>query len=428
MGKTHSMSNKIFEDVDATMEESQIRRQELIDQYNMAEDNPNAKHKVYQLRLKEGFDQNGNPIYSYKTGIAETSAAERYKNQYIKDGYEILSEKGFAGAEDWENRWHGLKANLADRTYDEGINSQGQKIKDLSSIGDGYSEVYNTQAFDFGKTDQEIAQNMANSQNLSDIRAERLAEGYGRGSDSIIDSIQAGGLKTLADTGDIILDFVTPGDNTLLNDAKDQTKIDKYVGYNRKTADRAIGEATEYFKNGNYAKAAWEIYKEPQIIAESIPAMAEMLLGFGKFTKAGKLAMGVDAANKAGDVAAASKLTKELAENVSNSQKAMYRVAQNAGLLTFAASQTNNQIEERVKNNQQAGLTGGDSIGEVATVFASNLALYGLDRGLFTKITGIGGGKAALSDAFGFANIQTKKNIMRTVAEKMLAAGTAGAA
>ena len=69
MGKTHSMSNKIFEDVDATMEESQIRRQELIDQYNTAEDNPNAKHKVYQLRLKEGFDQNGNPIYSYKRWI-----------------------------------------------------------------------------------------------------------------------------------------------------------------------------------------------------------------------------------------------------------------------------------------------------------------------------------------------------------------------
>ena len=428
MGKTHSMSNKIFEDVDATMEESQIRRQELIDQYNTAEDNPNAKHKVYQLRLKEGFDQNGNPIYSYKTGIAETSAAERYKNQYIKDGYEILSEKGFAGAEDWENRWHGLKANLADRTYDEGINSQGQKIKDLSSIGEGYSEVYNTQAFDFGKTDKEIAQNMANSQNLSDIKAERLREGYGRGSDSIVDSIQAGGLKTLADTGDMILDFVTPGDNTLLNDAKDQTKIDKYVGYNRKTADRAIGEATEYFKNGNYAKAAWEIYKEPQIIAESIPAMAEMLLGFGKFTKAGRLAMGVDAANKAGDVAAASKLTKELAENVSNSQKAMYRVAQNAGLLTFAANQTNNQIEERVKNNQQAGLTGGDSIGEVATVFASNLALYGLDRGLFTKITGIGGGKAALSDAFGFSTAETKKSIMKNIANKALAASVAGGA
>jgi hypothetical protein len=99
---------------------------------------------------------------------------------------------------------------------------------------------------------------MANSQNLSDIRAERLAEGYGRGSDSIIDSIQAGGLKTLADTGDMILDFVTPGDNTLLNDAKDQTKIDKYVGYNRKTADRDIREK---------GKVEYTVYDtEPELI------------------------------------------------------------------------------------------------------------------------------------------------------------------
>ena len=173
MGKSHSMSNKIFEDTDATIEESQVKRQELIDQYNMAEDDQNARHKVYQLRLKEGYDQNGNPIYSYKTGIAETSAAERYKNQYIKDGYEILSEKGFAGAEEWENRWHGLKSNLVDRTYDEGINSQGQKIKDLSGIGAGYSELYNTQAFDFGKTDEEIAQNMAKSKALADANDAR---------------------------------------------------------------------------------------------------------------------------------------------------------------------------------------------------------------------------------------------------------------
>ena len=84
MGKEHGMSNKIFEDVDATMEESQVKRQELIDQYNMAEDDQNARHKVYQLRLKEGYDQNGNPIYSYKTGIAETSAAERYKKSIHK--------------------------------------------------------------------------------------------------------------------------------------------------------------------------------------------------------------------------------------------------------------------------------------------------------------------------------------------------------
>ena len=50
MGKQHTMSNKIFENVNDTMEQSQIKKQELIDQYNTAEDDPNAKHKVYQQR------------------------------------------------------------------------------------------------------------------------------------------------------------------------------------------------------------------------------------------------------------------------------------------------------------------------------------------------------------------------------------------
>ena len=63
MGKEHTMSNKIFEDVNDTMEQSQVKKQKLIDQYNTAEDDPNAKHKVYQLRLLDGYDSNGNPIY-----------------------------------------------------------------------------------------------------------------------------------------------------------------------------------------------------------------------------------------------------------------------------------------------------------------------------------------------------------------------------
>ena len=71
MGKEHGMSNKIFEDVDATMEESQIKRQELIDQYNMAEGDQNARHKVYQLRLKEGYDQNGNPVRNTATVVTQ---------------------------------------------------------------------------------------------------------------------------------------------------------------------------------------------------------------------------------------------------------------------------------------------------------------------------------------------------------------------
>lgn len=428
MGKQHTMSNKTFEDVNATMDESKARQQELIDQYNNAEDDPNARHKVYQLRLQDGVDENGNPLYTYKTGIAESSVADRYKNQIAAQGYEILSEKGFAGAKDWENKWHGLKANIADRTFDEGYNAKGEKIKDISNFGDGYSEIYNTQNFNQGISDDQIAQNMANSEAIAQQAAERRKSGYGRGSDSMIDAFQAGGLKTLADTGDVLLDMLTPGNNTLLDEAKDQSNIDKYVGYNRKSADKAVGEAVGYFKDGQYARALWEVVKEPQMVAESVPMMIEMALPLPtKFTKAGKLYSEINNAKKANDVNKVAELTKELSTNVSDAQKGIYKAAQNAGFLTAVASQTNNQIDERVKNNQEAGVEGGDSMLETFGTFASNFALLGLDRLAFNKITGLEGGKSALGDAFGFANEAGKKNILSGIAKTQAGLMAAGA-
>ena len=428
MGKQQSMSNKIFEDVNATMDESKAKQQELIDQYNNAEDDPNARHKVYQLRLKDGIDEYGNPIYTYKTGIAESSAADRYKNQVEAQGYEILSEKGFAGAEDWENKWHGLKANIADRTFDEGYNAKGQKIKDISNFGEGYSEIYNTQNFNQGVGEDQIAQNMANSQAIAQQAAERRKSGYGRGSDSMIDAFQAGGLKTLADTGDMLLDALTPGNNSLLDDAKEQSNIDKYVGYNRKSADKAVGEATGYFKDGQYARALWEVVKEPHMVAESLPMMIEMALPLPtKFTKAGKVYSAINDAKKANDVNKVAELTGKLANDISYAQKGIYKVAQNAGFLTAVAGQTNNQIEERVKNNQKAGVEGGDSMLETFGVFASNFAQLGLDRIAFNKITGLEGGKAALGDSFGFANEAGKKSILNGIARTQAGLIAAGA-
>lgn len=428
MGKEHTMSNKIFEDVNDTMEQSQIKKQKLIDQYNTAEDDPNAKHKVYQLRLLDGHDSNGNPIYTYKTGRAETSAAERYKNQYIKNGYEILSEKGFAGAEDWENQWHGLKANIADRTFEEGYNSKGKAIKDISGIGAGYSEVYNTQNFDIGKSQEEIDANKLRSEELAQQASLRARGGYGRGSDSMVDAFQAGGLKTLADFGDTVLDIVTPGDNTWLNKAKDQSNIDKYVGYDRKTGDKAIGEATGYFKQGKYANALWEVLKEPQLVAESIPMMIEMALPLPtKVTKAGKLYDALKQAREAGNVAEVAKLTNKVANKVTDVQKGMYALANNAGFLAAVSQQTNNQVEERVKNNQEAGVTGGDSPMEVAGVFASNILNLGLDKLAFVKITGFDGAKSTLGDAFGMLDDVGKKSLINKIGKAAYGTTAAGA-
>lgn len=423
-GKQYGTSNKIFEDVNATMEESLARRQELIDQYNNAEDDPNARHKVYQLRLLDGYDQNGNPLYVYKTGIAETSAAERYKNQYIKNGYEILSEKGFAGAEEWENRWHGLKSNLADRTFDEGINESGQKISQNDLIGAGYSEVYNTQQFGFDATPEQLALNKQLSENLSIQKAERRSQGYGSGSDSIVDSFQSGLTKTAVDFADAALDIVTPGDNTWLNEAKKQENIDSWVGYNRVSADKAIGEATGYFNQGQYASALWQVLKEPQIVAESLPMMLEMTVGFGKFTKAGKLASELANANKLGNTAKATEISSKLANDLTDANKAMYKIANNAGFLSAVTQQTNNDLDERIANSSN---NEGASLPETMAVFASNFALLGLDRLAFDKITGIEGGKMALGNAFAMTDAFGKKKILSGIAQTAAGLAASGA-
>lgn len=411
-GKQHTMSNKIFENVNDSMAQSEIERDKLINEYNSAEDDPNAKHKVYQLRMQDGFDANGNPLYVYKTGIAENSAAERYKNQAIKGGYEILSEKGFAGAEDWENRWHGNKANLSDRTFDEGYNSDGKNIKKVSGFGAGYSELYNTQHFNQGASQEELDSNKQNSIAISRDAAAKRRAGYGSGSDGVVDAFQAGAVKTGLDLVDTGLDILTPGDNTWLNDAKEQSSIDKWVGYNRKTADKAIGEATGYFKKGDYASAMWEVLKNPQITAESLPANLEMAVGFGKFTAVGKLASELSAAKKINDTKEIARITGVMANDISSSQKVIHEVAKNAGFLAQVAAQTNNHLEERVQNNLEAGMTGGDSLPEAAAVFASNFLSLGLDKAAFGKITGIGAGKKSLADAYGFASPDGKSKLL----------------
>lgn len=416
MGKEQSMSNKIFEDVDSTMAESEAKRQELIDQYNMAEDDPNAKHKVYQLRLVDGYDVDGNPIYTYKTGIAETSAAERYKNQIIKGGYEVLSEKGFANAEEWENKWHGLKSNIADRTFEEGFNTQGKNIKDISGFGSGYSEIYNTGAFDSGQTQEELIQNKLRSEALSKASSGRRLEGYGKGSDSIVDAFQAGLVKTGVDLADVVLDVATPGgNNTWLDDVKEQSNIDKMVGYNRKSADKAIGEATARFNSGDYTGAMTEVLANPQIAAESLPAMAEMFIPLGWATKGAKLAKSLESAKKAGDATEVSRISNQIANEIGTAQKGMQHVLDNAGYYAAVAQTTNNQIDERVKNNEEAGAVGGDSLGEVAAVFSSNMLSLGLDRVAFSRITGIDGGKKAFADAFGFVGPDGQKQIIKGV-------------
>jgi len=419
-GQEVGMTNKIFEDSDTTMEQSLVHRQELINQYNAAEDDPNARFKVYQLRLNDGYDEAGNPLYTYKTGISPVSAAARYKDQYIRDGYEILSEKGFAGAEDWENKWHGNKANLADRTYDSGFNTAGESIRDTAQLDKGYTEIYNTQFFNKNATPEQIANNQAFSQMLSDANDAN----YNGGQYNVIDAAQSGFAKAGVSSADFVLDVLTPGgNNDWLDNAKKQENIDKWVGYNRVNATKTLGEATGYWKQGNYVSAITEVLKNPEITAESLGMMAEMLVGFGKFTKIGKLASRATEARAAGNIVRAEKIDKKIASGMGIADNLRHKVLSNAGFLTVVGEQANNSLEERKINNNGKEPT----MVEIMAVTAEKVLELGLDRIAFGKITGLDGGKRMLQDAFSSSTLIGKKRFLAKIGETAAGLSAAGA-
>jgi len=157
----------------------------------------------------------------------------------------------------------------------------------------------------------------------------------------------------------------------------------------------------------------WEVLKEPQIVAESIPEMASYFIPLGWATKVGKLGNAINKADKIGDIAKSRKLQLELANDITASQRLMHKVASNAGFLTAVGTHTNMQIDDRIQNKIEAGEDPNVGALEVAGMFASNLALLGTDKIAFTKITGFGKeGKAALASAFSTADLNGKKKVL----------------
>jgi len=380
-GQKRVMGNKIFEDADTTMEESIQHRQALIDEYNNAEDDPYADHKVYQLRLLDGYNEDGTPIYTYKTGVAQTSAAKRYEAQWIENGYEILSEKGFDRAEDWENEWHGNKANLADRTYGQGYNSAGESIKDNAQLMEGYTEIYNTQHFNIGETPEEIAANQAASDKLAKNYKYHDRSIWGRTKNTVAaaTSTVAGSLYGMADVA-----YELTG-----NDLATHEEIDKWAndltGYDTYFSEKASHDIKKALKNYQNGGSTWDFLKNatlgglgaaPEAAAQSL-AYVGMLFMPGKalqgVTKVGKAVKGMNAAEKA--------VVMKNADTLSKLDKAVYTTAGQAGFIGMSASDTSRDMDVYKKE------TGHDmSVGRTLGSFGINMAINNLDGFIDKKI------------------------------------------
>lgn len=297
-----------------------------------------------------------------------------------------------------EGAVHGREEALAARKYKDVLSDEALKQ------GSGVSEYYTDFKGLFGDTSQLTQEELeagdtdlleqyrqlpgaqSTYQDMGDLYQQALSEErkaekssfFGR-LGNMLDAVQAGAVKAGASTGDFLLDVITPGNNTWLDKYKDQEWIDEFVGYERSFSNEALDDALANFKKGDYLSAAGNVLAAPEIMAESLPIMLEMMLGFGKFTKAGKL---IDAGTKGLTGAAKIAKAKEIKSILSIGDKAKHLLAANVGLLNYTNRTTSDQIEEFTANNDGVG----PSALDVARMYGTTIALASLDRITFKEI------------------------------------------
>lgn len=197
---------------------------------------------------------------------------------------------------------------------------------------------------------------------------DRTKPTFGERLSNSIDAFQSGGVQAAASFGDFVLDVATPGDNTWLNKYKEAEWADEFVGYDRREANFQMAEALQDWKNGDYGTAIGRALTTPEVVAESLPLMFEMMLGAGKFKMGAKV------------VEAGAKAAVGAFSGMANFAKA------NAGFLAVVGQETNNDVDEFTENNNGVGPTGMD----VARMTATNFVLYGMDKAVFLDHFGKG--------------------------------------
>jgi len=443
-GKRYSMSNKDF------IAARNTTTKELIDQYHNAKHDPNAGGTVYTLKKFDGYNPDGTEKFLYKTGFAEVGANDRYNfkgiAQDIQDGYEIVEEKRFTGAEEWEKTWNASEGVLDARTLDVGgvQTPDGKYVsRDKASgvnFGDGYTELLNKDLLgvDEGKTQADYDKNREYSERLTNIARARYKAGM---TDSVVGALASGTVSLLVDTADFILDVVTPGDNTMLNDVKKKENIDKWVGYDRTKSTQVLTDAATNWKNGNYFDAITGVLTDPNTMAESLPMMIGMTVGTGKFTAASRLLKATEKArqtgasvqhiakleNRARKLMTAKEISKyEKYQNNVTLIKTLDHFAKNSGFHTVVGAMTNNVLDDRIAEKLKAGEDPDVDMFEVASVYATQLVLLSIDKMAFSKATGITGEVGALKKAFKSLTKSEQKPIISKLVAKASAIGAAG--
>lgn len=196
-----------------------------------------------------------------------------------------------------------------------------------------------------------------------------------------IDAFQSGAQQLVAGTGDFLLDALTPGNNTWLDEAKSAEAADKEWGYDRKEAQFQQDELLNDWKQGDYGSAlGTAALLAPEVIGESLPMMASMMTPTGL----GRAAVAGLGAKALGTTAKAAKAEGAIRE--ANALSKFAKSMTDDGFMLAVGTTTNNHIDEFTANNGGVG----PSYGDIARMTAINALQLGTDKFAFQDIIGAG--------------------------------------
>lgn len=198
----------------------------IVNTFKNTPDDPNGAGTVYYMKVRDGYDRQGNPNWVYKAGTSDDSVFMRYMEQLSPSNYQVLASKRTNAYKDIEQQIHGNQRFMQHRLIGEG---NGQHL-----IGAGDSELYKSDILGLdnqsaeqlqlnrqGDINKFIAnQKMSHNSGLSNM-------GASLGSGAI--NLAGKGIKALGE-----LESTRTDNNILTRAGQDFTKnADKYANYNR---------------------------------------------------------------------------------------------------------------------------------------------------------------------------------------------------
>jgi hypothetical protein len=222
----------------------------------------------------------------------------------------------------------------------------------------------------------------------------------GKDSQSVLDSVKkmpsafmAGAQSTGAELLDLLSEVPAAGlravgaDNmansvsTYFDAAKDSNKAAEDQNYDNREAQYRLSEASKDWQQGNYSGAISNaLAVGPELVAQSLPFMFELMFGVGGKAKAAKALYEEAIASK--DAAKIEKATEGL-NSLTLTDKAKDLIGNNAGLLAGSGQMTNTDIEKFTENNNGVAPDALDRARMFGTELGSNL----LDKLMFKAET-----------------------------------------